>query len=1132
MADQNTLVYFTVLHVLLNICLHTCQGKIFSRESQRHKQTVIVDLNDYNLNQVFDRKRRDVSDVGSVPTESNVKNNSLLSSSVFRIPDKLHSQAVVHWSGENGKVVFVLTRQTEHGFVTDSTLWRSSDYGTTFQRIDLPSDAVAEFIYSSPVKRNQLILTDILNKKVHYTNDEGITWTSSYVAFEPDKLLLHPTENQWLLGYSVISMELFSSGDFGKTWTLLHEAVSHRFYWAVENVDQNNLTVHMEIQDLHMLGPSEYLACVAPDCQDVTPDKDIGEIDPFSMIVRNEYVFVQKSTLRSSDMFVSHNRGPFRKAYFPMNLHPTDFHIVDTSEHQVFIAADHKEMEVNLYLSDTNGQFYVPTLRNVVSTIEDPWLDVDLYEVKGVQGTYITNQYVNLSNGKVVEKTFISFDKGGSWSLVAVPEDLKLSCEDQLNCHLHLHMRYSNLIFGIPDIVSDNAAPGLIIAHGYIGEKVTEDAHVFISRDGGFSWNKTPFDGLYKINILDQGGAIIAIEQNRTKVTNVVHFSSDDGATWQLHQFSTEMMYVDGVLTEPGISTLIVSVFGRLSDKSGRQMVKLNFSSILTNICEDDDYISWIPVNKANNRNCILGETIEYQRRKPNAICYYGPEFKRLKPKSLCQCTAYDYECDYGYEPEDINRHICQRADWFDDSRINHHCVEGDFYIRSQGYRKIASNKCVGGVEKSGKYELLNISCPVYKPEGLSLSIEHDTVATGSSIVFKLSQVKGSTHSTIYTWDFGDSKPPLIDLGFDKTKTRTHKYTKAGKYQVTVVAKNSVGVATCTRLIKVEDEITDLNIQIPRGAEINHPTMVIVNVLSKTNSSNFGLIHYVWNFGDQFKPNGTKSLLTWNNAMSHNYTSVSKYNLTVEAVNSVSSVVQHFMLQVHKNLTTLRLMFSSNIDHFNTQSLLWRISFANIVCMNLAEILYVDRSRLNVFIPNQKPTMADVTILPPYLAGITIDQIVFELQDKLQTGQLSFKWMPNEDPITVTKIEVLTDDDNRLPKIPETTTSINVQPHENSRQTSPILIAVPLIIVVFVLAVIVGCFIKRFKRKSKTGQQYSLILNRNQLDTSCAESDEDLTVEDYDIHDGDTNIVINPDFQPSLEFMSLGTTNSNDLVSC
>ena len=46
-------------------------------------------------------------------------------------------------------------------------------------------------------------------------------------------------------------------------------------------------------------------------------------------------------------------------------------------------------------------------------------------------------------------------------------------------------------------------------------------------------------------------------------------------------------------------------------------------------------------------------------------------------------------------------------------------------------------------------------------------------------------------------------------------------------------------------------------------------------------------------------------------------------------------------------------------------------------------------------------------------------------------------------------------------------------------------------------------------RKSKAGQQYSLILNRNRSDTLCAEDDDYLTVEDYDIHDGDSNIVIN-----------------------
>lgn len=51
-------------------------------------------------------------------------------------------------------------------------------------------------------------------------------------------------------------------------------------------------------------------------------------------------------------------------------------------------------------------------------------------------------------------------------------------------------MRYSQLIFGIPDIVSEKEAPGLIIAHGYVGEKISKDAHLFISRDGGISWHK------------------------------------------------------------------------------------------------------------------------------------------------------------------------------------------------------------------------------------------------------------------------------------------------------------------------------------------------------------------------------------------------------------------------------------------------------------------------------------------------------------------------------------------------------------------------------------------------------------------------------------------------------------------
>ena len=73
------------------------------------------------------------------------------------------------------------------------------------------------------------------------------------------------------------------------------------------------------------------------------------------------------------------------------------------------------------------------------------------------------------------------------------------------------------------------------------------------------------------------------------------------------------------------------------------------------------------------------------------------------------------------------------------------------------------------------------------------------TMTTTNLIAFQ-----GSTHSTIYTWDFGDNEQPLIDLGLDKTKIKTHIFKKAGSYKIMVVAKNSIGMESCTITVKVE----------------------------------------------------------------------------------------------------------------------------------------------------------------------------------------------------------------------------------------------------------------------------------------------------------------------------------------
>jgi hypothetical protein len=61
-----------------------------------------------------------------------------------------------------------------------------------------------------------------------------------------------------------------------------------------------------------------------------------------------------------------------------------DFLIVDANQNQVFVAADHEENLVTLYLSEPTGQFFVPTLENIVSDQESSWLQllIDLYEVR------------------------------------------------------------------------------------------------------------------------------------------------------------------------------------------------------------------------------------------------------------------------------------------------------------------------------------------------------------------------------------------------------------------------------------------------------------------------------------------------------------------------------------------------------------------------------------------------------------------------------------------------------------------------------------------------------------------------------------------------------------------------------
>ncbi|KAI8911217.1 hypothetical protein DFJ77DRAFT_469221 [Powellomyces hirtus] len=585
-------------------------------------------------------------------------------------------------------------------------------------------------------------------KDLHYTDDEGrnfakvmnVPETIARGGHPATSLRSHPHQKSWFLWHGKPDgcttddnciTNVWVSKDFGKKWNqILTHAV--KCEWGVDPNSGNNPDKNKRIRN------EELVFCVDRDVKTggaraghkrlvktATTDKVefqtvLDRVSDF--VVYEEFVIaiVQHDTVGHGKVHVSMDGQEWAQAQFSAEDNSANgYTVLESSTGTIFLATlDSKTARReygSLYTSNGNGTTFDKRLGAINMNSKG---NADFEKMQGVEGIALVNQVdnaneVNTGSSKVIQ-TLISFNDGVDWKVLTPPAaDVNKSpykCAGKPEeCKLHLHSYTSRN--DVRDQFSASSAIGMMLGVGTVGNMLTNyrDADTFLTRDAGRTWNEIAKHA-HKWEFGDHGGILLLV--NDAEPTDHIKYSLNMGQSFEdfdivagLGTGSGAKLKVDRVFSEPGGTGTSFVIVGTLRSSTQVYAVTIDFSKAFAQNCDPTtDFEIWSPSGADEgdgNEKCLLGQTIEYHRRKPNVLCRVGATVPAPKI-TPCACTAYDYECEYNHrrvkDEKTGEKTACELIPGL--APPPPICTENNVLRTRTAYRKLRKSHCQGGLNR------------------------------------------------------------------------------------------------------------------------------------------------------------------------------------------------------------------------------------------------------------------------------------------------------------------------------------------------------------------------------------------------------------------------------------------------